>query len=151
MSLGLAFTLAVNLNVFSTFIYLKMSQLDTELTLLKQKLAALEEQKRIELEKEAEKKENPLKVLEEFIDETKKVSNMLALWYPQGVPSPQIQMLQSRRAQGYVLRPEDIIWLCDQNDKVKFLEPIFNMLQDIQKRLDALEKKETNLLEGLIL
>jgi len=128
-----------------------MSQLDTELTLLKQKIAALEEQKRIELEKEAEKKENPLKVLEEILNEKKKVSNMLALWYPQGVPSPQIQMLQSRRAQGYVLRSEDIIWLCDQNDKVKCLELIFNMLQDIQKRLDALEKKETNLLEGLVL
>ena len=127
-----------------------MSQLDTELTLLKQKLAALEEQKRIELEKEAEKKTNPLKVLEEFIDETKKVSNMLALWYPQGVPSPQIQMLQSRRAQGYVLRPEDIIWLCDQNDKVKYLEPIFNMLKSINERLDALEnKKMDNSIENL--
>ena len=120
-----------------------MSQLDTELTLLKQKLAALEEQKRIELEKEAEKKTNPLKVLEEFIDEKKKVSNMLALCYPQGYSGLplSVQILQRReRKEG--LRSEDIVWLSDQNDKVKFLEPIFNMLQDIQKRLDALEKKE---------
>ena len=130
-----------------------MSQLDTELTLLKQKLAALEEQKRIELEKEAEKKTNPLKVLEEFIDEKKKVSNMLALCYPQGYSGLplSVQILQSRRARGGALMAEDIVWLSDQNDKVKFLEPIFNMLQDIQKRLDALEKKETNLLEGLVL
>ena len=130
-----------------------MSQLDTELTLLKQKIAALEEQKRIELEKEAEKKTNPLKILEEFIDEKKKVSNMLALWYPHGHDSLPLsaQILQSRRAKGGALMSEDIVWLCDQNDKVSMLEPIVNMLQDIQKRLDALEKKETNLLEGLVL
>ena len=118
MSLGLAFTLAVNLNVFSTFIYLKMSQLDTELTLLKQKLAALEEQKRIELKKETEKKTNPLKVLEEFIDEKKK------------------KIANNRYSKAILLAQ-----FYDQ-EKVSMLEPIFNMLQDIQKRLDALEKKE---------
>jgi hypothetical protein len=104
-----------------------MSQFDSELTLLKQKLAALEEQKRIELEKEAEKKTNPLKVLEEFIDEKKKlIANNR---YSRSVPLAQLY----------------------DKEKVSMLEPIFNMLQDIQKRLDALEKKETNLLEGLVL
>ena len=109
-----------------------MSQLDTELTLLKQKLAALEEQKRIELEKETEKKTNPLKVLEEFIDEKKKeIANNIA-----GI---------SNR---YKSNP---LGKCYDQEKVSMLEPIVNMLQDIQKRLDALEKKETNLLESLIL
>ena len=93
-----------------------MSQLDSELTLLKQRLAALEEQKRIELEKEAEKKTNPLKVLEEFIDENKKqiANNKFTKYIP----------------------------LFVEQEKVSMLEPIVNMLQDIQKRLDALEKKE---------
>ena len=103
-----------------------MSQLDTELTLLKQKLAALEEQKRIELEKEAEKKTNPLKVLEEILNEKKK------------------EIANNR----YKSNP---LGKCYDQEKVSMLEPIFNMLQDIQKRLDALEKKETNLLEGLVL
>lgn len=102
-----------------------MSQLDTELTLLKQKIAALEEQKRIELEKEAEKKENPLKVLEEILNEKKK------------------QIANNRYSKQIPLFVEQ--------EKVSMLEPIFNMLQDIQKRLDTLEKKETNLLEGLVL
>jgi len=116
----------------------KMSQLDTELTLLKQKIAALEEQKRIELEKEAEKKENPLKVLEEILNEKKKLLIISQGGQPSGrSPSD--------------LSTKKYIWLCDQNDKVSMLEPIVNMLQDIQKRLDALEKKETNLLEGLVL
>jgi len=121
----------------------KMSQLDTELTLLKQKIAALEEQKRIELEKEAEKKENPLKVLEEILNEKKKLRNVLAE-SPRHGPA-------LRPSKNIPMGTEDFEWLCDQNDKVKYLEPIFNMLQDIQKRLDALEKKEINLLEGLVL
>jgi len=123
---------------FLRLVAYKMSQLDTELTLLKQKIAALEEQKRIELEKEAEKKENPLKVLEEILNEKKKLPIISQGGQPSG-----------RSPSG--LSTEKYIWLCDQNDKVKYLEPIFNMLQDIQKRLDALEKKETNLLESFIL
>jgi hypothetical protein len=49
-----------------------MSNIDTELSLLKIRLAALEEQKRIEAEKEAEKKANPMKVLGEILDKKKK-------------------------------------------------------------------------------
>jgi hypothetical protein len=92
-----------------------MSQIDNELNLLKQRLAALEEQKRIEAEKEAEKKANPIKVLGEILDEKKK------------------QIENNRKV--------PLARFYDQ-EKVAMLEPIFNMLVDIQKRLDALEKKE---------
>jgi hypothetical protein len=94
-----------------------MSNIDTELSLLKQRLAALEEQKRIEAEKEAEKKANPMKVLVDIIDEKKKkIENNR---YSKSLPL----------AQYY-----------DQ-EKVAMLEPILNALQDIQKRLTALETK----------
>jgi hypothetical protein len=94
-----------------------MSNIDTELSLLKQRLAVLEEQKRIEAEKEAEKKANPMKVLVDIIDEKKKkIENNR---YSKSLPL----------AQYY-----------DQ-EKVAMLEPILNMLQDIQKRLTALETK----------
>lgn len=95
-----------------------MSQIDNELNLLKQRLAALEEQKRIEAEKEVEKKANPIKVLGEILDEKKK------------------QIENNRYSKSLPLAR-----FYDQ-EKVAMLEPIFNMLVDIQKRLDALEKKE---------
>ena len=50
-----------------------MSQIDTELNLLKQRLATLEEQKRIEDEKE---RTNPIKILGEILDEKKKLRNV---------------------------------------------------------------------------
>ena len=94
-----------------------MSAIDSELSLLKQRLAALEEQKRIEAEKDAEKKANPMKVLEMIIEEKKKkIENNR---YSKSIPL----------AQYY-----------DQ-EKVAMLEPILNALQDIQKRLAALENK----------
>ncbi len=119
-----------------------MSTIDSEMILLKQRLAALEEQKRIEAEKEAEKEANPMKVLGEILDEKKKLRNVL-------VESPR---------HGPALRPsknipmgtEDFEWLCDQNDKVKYLEPIFNMFKSINERLDALEnKKKENSIDTL--
>lgn len=94
-----------------------MSAIDSELSLLKQRLAGLEEQKRIEAEKDAEKKANPMKVLETIIEEKKKkIENNR---YSKNLPL----------AQYY-----------DQ-EKVAMLEPILNALQDIQKRLTALENK----------
>ena len=94
-----------------------MSAIDSELSLLKQRLAALEEQKRIEAEKDAEKKANPMKVLETIIEDKKKqIENNR---YSKNLPL----------AQYY-----------DQ-EKVAMLEPILNALQDIQKRLTALENK----------
>ena len=94
-----------------------MSAIDSELSLLKQRLAALEEQKRIEAEKDAENRANPMKVLEAIIEEKKKkIENNR---YSKNLPL----------AQYY-----------DQ-EKVAMLEPILNALQDIQKRLTALENK----------
>jgi hypothetical protein len=101
------------LNVMKT-----MSQIDIDLNLLKQRIAALEEQKRIEAEKEAEKKANPMKVLEGILDEKKK------------------QIENNRYSKSLPLAR-----FYDQ-EKVAMLEPILNMLVDIQRRLDALEKKE---------
>ncbi len=95
-----------------------MSQIDIDLNLLKQRIAALEEQKRIEAEKEAEKKANPMKVLEGILDEKKK------------------QIENNRYSKSLPLAR-----FYDQ-EKVAMLEPILNMLVDIQRRLDALEKKE---------
>ena len=95
-----------------------MSQNDIDLNLLKQRIAALEEQKRIEAEKEAEKKANPMRVLEVIIEEKKK------------------QIENNRYSKSLPLAK-----FYDQ-EKLAMLEPIFNMLVDIQKRLDALEKKE---------
>ena len=94
-----------------------MSQLDSELNQLRARLAALEEQKRIEAETLAEKKAFPLKTLEGIIDEKK--GRIERNSYGKSVPL----------ARYY-----------DQ-EKVAFLEPIYNMLKDIQTRLDVLEKK----------
>jgi hypothetical protein len=91
-----------------------MSQIDIDLNLLKQRIAALEEQKRIE----AEKKANPIKILEVIIEEKKK------------------QIENNRYSKSLPLAR-----FYDQ-EKVAMLEPILNMLVDIQRRLEALEKKE---------
>ena len=94
-----------------------MSAIDSELLLLKQRLSALEEQKRIEAEKEAEKKANPMKVLKDIIDEKK-------------------QQIENNRYS----KSLPLARFYDQ-EKVSYLEPIFNMLKSINERLEALEKK----------
>jgi hypothetical protein len=67
---------------------------------------------------EAEKKANPIKILEVIIEEKKKkIENNR---YSKSLPLARFY---------------------DQ-EKVAMLEPILNMLVDIQMRLDALEKKE---------
>jgi len=106
-----------------------MSAIESELSLLKQRLAALEEQKRIEAEKEAENRANPMKVLGDIIDEKKKRPNYLAgaMRGPFGTPNNGKMHLST----------EDRIWVIDQNDKVEFLEPIFNMLKKIEERLNT--------------
>ena len=100
-----------------------MSQIDNDLNLLKQRIAALEEQKRIEAEKEAEKKANPMRVLEGILNEKKK------------------QIERSRENYSYSSKSV-LLTRYYNEEKVAMLEPILNMLVDIQKRLDALEKKE---------
>jgi len=95
-----------------------MSQLDSELNALRIRLATLEEQKRIESEATSEKKAFPLKALEGIIDEKRKRIERNS--YSKSLPLARFY---------------------DQ-EKVEFLEPIFNMLKSIKERLDALEKKE---------
>ena len=93
-----------------------MSQLDSELSALRQRLAALEEQKRIQTETALEKKAFPLKTLEEIIDAKRKQVERNSY-------SKNISL-----AEFY------------DEDKLAFLEPIFNMLKNIQERLEVLEQ-----------
>jgi polyphosphate kinase len=83
-----------------------MSQLDSELNMLRIRLAALEEQKRIELETASEKKAFPLKTLEGILDEKRKKIERNS--YSKSVPLARFY---------------------DQ-EKLAFLEPIFNMLKN---------------------
>ena len=94
-----------------------MSQLDTELNALRIRLATLEEQKRIESEITSDKMAFPLKTLEAIIDAKREQIERNS--YSKSIPLARFH---------------------DQ-EKVNFLEPIFNMLKNIQERLDALERK----------
>jgi hypothetical protein len=94
-----------------------MPHLETELHSLRLRLAALEEQQRTEAEREAEKKAFPLKALESIIDEKRK-------------------QIESNKYHSRI----PLARFYDQ-EKLAFLEPIFNMLTNIQQRLEALEKK----------
>jgi hypothetical protein len=97
-----------------------MSQFDSEINALRSRLAALEEQKRIESEIASEKKAFPLKTLEGIIDEKRKQIERNS--YSKSIPLARFY---------------------DQ-EKLAFLEPIFNMLKNIQERLDALETRKTS-------
>lgn len=93
-----------------------MSRLDEELKSLRLRLAALEEQKRIEMETAAEQKANPLKTLEDILDTKRKQIERNS--YSKSAP---------------------LAWYYDR-EKVAFLEPIVEMLKQIQGRLDLLER-----------
>jgi hypothetical protein len=95
-----------------------MSQLDSELNALSIRLDSLDEQKRIDSELASEKKAFPLNTLEAIINEKRKQIERNS--YSKSVPLAQFY----------------------DREKVAFLEPIFNMLKNIQERLDALERKE---------
>ena len=94
-----------------------MPHLDTELHSLRLRLAALEEQQRTEAEREADKKAFPLKTLESIIDEKRK------------------------RIERNCYTKSNSLQIVYDREKLAFLEPIFNMLTNIQERLEALEKK----------
>lgn len=94
-----------------------MSAIDSELESLRLRLASLEEQKRIEAETAAEKKAFPLKTLEGILDEKRKQIERNR--YSKSIPLARFYDLE----------------------KVAYLEPIFNMLKNIQERLEVLEKK----------
>ena len=121
------------------------SIIDSQLTLLKQRIAELEEKKRAECEKEAEKKANPMKVLERMLDEkntwvdgvTKNIFredrynlNILAQ-----------RSIEYKKITNSIHTNTHESQFFNEKDKVAMLEPILNALQDIQKRLTALENK----------
>ena len=121
------------------------SIIDSQLTLLKQRIAELEEKKRAECEKEADKKANPMKVLERILDEKN-------IWLD-GVTK---NIFREDRYNLNILAQRSIEYkkitnsihtnthesqFFNEKDKVAMLEPILNALQDIQKRLTALENK----------
>ncbi len=87
--------------------------------MLRVKLAALEEQKRIETETEAEKRANPLKTLETILAQLREAIKRNS--YSKSFPLA-----------GFYDR-----------QKVSYLEPIVEMLKQIQDRLDVLERKST--------
>jgi len=94
-----------------------MSSLDTELIALRYRLAELEKEKEKQALEEKVKKAFPLKTLGDIIDEKKQ--RIVRNCYSKSIPL----------ARYY-----------DQ-EKVDFLEPIFNMLKNIQDRLDIIEQK----------
>ena len=101
-----------------------MSQLDSEISIMRARLNALEEQKQLEEKLAVEKKTFPLKTLEDIIiDKRMQIQNNR---YSKNVP---------------LARFYDV-------EKIGYLEPILDALKNIQERLNALEKKE---LQGTLL
>ena len=95
-----------------------MSQLDSEISIMRARLSALEEQKQLEEKLAVEKKTFPLKTLEDIIKEKR------------------IQIQNNRYSKSIPLaRFYDV-------EKIGYLEPILDALKNIQQRLDAIEKKE---------
>jgi hypothetical protein len=92
-----------------------MSQIDSELRLLRQRLAHLEEQQIAEIKKELQKKAHALQFLENFIEEKKD------------------RIRQNRYSRSIPLAAYY------DGEKIAFLEPILNILKDFQTRLEALE------------
>ena len=92
-----------------------MSQLDSEIIMLRRRLADLEEQKQIEVKKGSDKKEFPLKTLEVLIDN-----------YESLIPGKnQIQEEKWRKSR----------------EKLIFLKPILDVLKEFQERLEILEMR----------
>jgi hypothetical protein len=93
-----------------------MSKLDSELNTLRIRLATLEEQKRIESETASAAKEFPMKALE-------------------GV----IEMYRSVR-EGHSNKFQNERYRYSR-EKLSFLQPILDVLKNINERLEVLEKK----------
>jgi len=95
-----------------------MSNIDSELTLLRQKIEMLEKQKRAEDELKAMKEANPLATLGQIIEENKK---------------------EITKCRDYIMKlhPSTKFYY---EEKVAMMEPIFNMLKNIQQRLQVLEQ-----------
>lgn len=95
-----------------------MSSLDPEIERMRFRLADLEEKKKIELEK----KKNPKYALEKIVEEKK-----------QYFEKTKLNNLGSSELRKHYF---------NQKDKLEFLEPIFEILKDFQKRLDDTEVSE---------
>ena len=93
-----------------------MSNIDSTLSLLRQKIEILEKQKKAEDEIKAAKEANPLATLGQIIEEKKEQISRNS--YSKSVPLARLY----------------------DEEKVAILEPIFNMLKDIQQRLTVLEQ-----------
>ena len=93
-----------------------MSNIDSELTLLRQKIEMLEKQKKAEDEMKAVKEANPLATLGQIIEEKKQKINKNS--YSKSIPLARFY----------------------DTEKVEMMEPIYNMLKDIQQRLTVLEQ-----------
>jgi len=93
-----------------------MSNIDSTLSLLRQKIEMLEKQKKAEDEIKAAKEANPLATLGQIIEEKKEQISRNS--YSKSVPLARLY----------------------DEEKVAILEPIFNMLKDIQQRLTVLEQ-----------
>ena len=101
-----------------------MSHLDTEINIMRARLNALEEQKKINAEIALQKKNFPLNSLENIIIEKKKSIERNS--YSKSLPLARFY----------------------NQEQVGYLEPILDVLKNIQKRLDIIEKKE---LQGTLL
>jgi hypothetical protein len=93
-----------------------MSNIDSTLSLLRQKIEMLEKQKKAENEIKAAKEANPLATLGQIIEEKKEQISRNS--YSKSVPLARLY----------------------DEEKVAMLEPIFNTLKDIQQRLTVLEQ-----------
>ena len=102
-----------------------MSHLDSELLSLRVRIAALEEQKRIE----QEKKLYPMNNLKEIIDTTKN-----------GLESETTQGYWTIRDNNTVRKGTPLLILSYEKDKLEFLEQIYLTLNNMNKRLEALER-----------
>ena len=97
-----------------------MSQIDSEINTLRDRLIGLEEKKRIEMEKEEEKKKNPLGTLKNIIDEKREQIKRNS--YSKNIPLARFY----------------------DEEKLAMIEPIFAMLKNIQDRLEILEKNKNS-------
>jgi hypothetical protein len=120
------------------------SIIDSQLTLLKQRIAELEEKKRAECEKEADKKANPMKVLERILDEKNTwVDGVTKNIFREDLYNLNIlaqRSIEYNKITNYS-NSNHLSRFFNEKDNVAMLEPILNVLQDIQKRLTALENK----------
>jgi hypothetical protein len=121
------------------------SIIDSQLTLLKQRIAELEEKKRAETTKEAEKKANPIKVLTEILEEKNTwidgVTKNIISRDRHGLNGIAHMSIEYKRITNSQHTNHQENRFLNEKDKVAMLEPILNALQDIQKRLTVLENK----------